>query len=140
MIEYSEGGGFDIYEHGDIYGHRLEINFDGEYWIYKRIYQGNRATQDTVIAHDTLSSQQTDRIYSALKKYQFYSYPSRIPQGGPNETRLRTPAESVTITARLTPTDTLKTVRAKLGGDTQFYPEHFFDLRELLRDTLNQLK
>jgi hypothetical protein len=142
FLEYSEGGGFDIYEQGDTYGHKIEIDFSGNYTLYKNIYIDTTETpglKAVEINRGSFSQDTLAKLKETLKSHSFFEYPSYLPEAGPNA-NLRTPAKHIIITARLSPDEDRKTVRVQLGADHEFYPVNFFDLRSRLRGLLNRAK
>ena len=139
FISYRHGGGMDMYQDGDRYGHKIDIAFDGTYTLYRLIYRsgnGRGSVSEESVRRGTLPEDTLSSIKATLECEGFYDLKERLPAGSPHEIEMRGPAPSVTITARLQPADSTHTVRANMGADRRHYPELFNELNRRLHAIL----
>lgn len=143
---YSAGGGMDIYEDGNRYGQKLEINTDAGYRIYHRIYRegeesGNeesRTIRDELVKQGELDPERLDSLRSLIDESDFFSFPNRLPDVSPLEVEHRTPAETITITIRKED-GSMHRVQSYMGVDLRHYPEDYLEIHRFLRDWYREL-
>ena len=92
------------------------------------------------MSRDTLDIAVIEELQSLLNKMNFFNLAQRLPAGSPHDVEIRTPAESVAITARSSADSESYTVRANMGADRQHYPDYFFELRAQLRQLMEQIR
>ncbi len=141
FLIYSRGGGMDMYEHGDRFGHKLELYDDDSYALYRRIYQDREngsSIEDELIMQGEVDPARMDTLRALIADSDFFALPHRLPDVSPLEVEHREPAETVTITIRKED-GSMHRVQSYMGVDLQHYPESFLDIHRFLRDWNQEL-
>lgn len=144
FLSYRVGGGMDTYTDGDRYGYGMDIQFDGHYTVYRRLYQHRNSTEPSIreepIDEGQLDQEALGALRSAVDSVSVSSIPKRLPDVDPRNVEVRGPAETVVVRVRSTPSDSLVEMQADMGADREHYPPAFLELHShlegLLRDRL----
>lgn len=141
-INYTVGGGMDMYYDGDRFGYKFEIHENGTFALYRRYFsetKGDRSIADSLFREGTLPQEDFNEVQSLIPEMDFFNLAERLPEGSPHEIEIREPAESVTITLYDHQAGTEHTVRAHMGADRRHYPEMFNDLNRTLRSLMQKM-
>jgi hypothetical protein len=131
LVSYQSGGGVDMYENGDRYGHRIEVRFNGEYKLHRLTYRESEegdTLASALVRQDTLAPDVLDTLKAQVQRLQADSVSPTLPDVDPRSTIIRTPARSVRLEARPKPAATAVKVEANMGADRENYPPSFLTL------------
>lgn len=140
LISYAYGGGMDMYQDGDRYGHRIVLYFDGTYTLYERTYREaedeRRSIDEKAIGQGTLDAETVDLLRQ--KAPAAHEWPERMPDVDPRRVPVREPAETVTLDVRTEPGESAASVQANMGADAEHYPDRFWSFHREMRELLEE--
>ncbi len=143
FFSYSVGGGMDTYSDGDLYGHKLEIDYNKDYTLYERIYYGepgDSTISENKIGQGALDTEDFESLNEVIEESDFFVISQSLPDVSPLEVGFREPAKTVEITMWPTTDEDPHTVRAYMGVDRKHYPENFLSIKREVREILQELR
>lgn len=143
FLSYRVGGSMDMYEAGDRYGHGIDIQFNGRYQLYRRIYQKGAGETPSVRDEEVGEGELDEEVFASLKSkvdsLDLSSLPKRLPDVDPRKVEIREPAETVILRARSAPSTELIEIQAHMGADRQHYPSTFLQLHDRFQQLYQRL-